>query len=306
MATPGLLFDSLAPAWQELWRKLMPPTPTAICPHARGLWPRLRGRPAGVRIGTSWFCLDRCLEGALSESFLQSPPVPRRTVPSRRIPLGLMLLARDELNAEQLHAALAAQRAAGHGRIGEWLRRLGYASEEQITAALARQWACPVVRAEAWPAPSARPPRLPFTLLESFLMVPVAYVEATRTLHLAFCEGIDYGVLYAVEQMLACRTEACLGPASLIRQKLQTLAPQHRESEASIDRVADAAEFARIVRSYCFRLRAHDLRLVHCGSRIWVRLIRPACEPLDLLLRLPAEAFLPPIVRAFPKPVLTV
>ena len=64
---------------------------------------------------------------------------------SHRVPLGLLLLSRQQLTAAQLRTALEAQRAAGQGKIGEWLRQLGFVTELQVTAALARQWSCPVL-----------------------------------------------------------------------------------------------------------------------------------------------------------------
>jgi len=204
----------------------------------------------------------------------------------RRVPLGLLLLSREQLTIEQLRQALAAQRAAGRGRIGEWLQQLGFASEQQITAALARQCSCPVLRPDSLSALDC-PLQIPVTLLESFVMVPVAYIPSTGALHMAFGERIDYGVLNALERMLGCRTEACLAIPSLLRERLQSLSARRGEREIRFDRVADAAEFTRIVRSYCVLVAASEIRLASCGAHVWVRLLRPAVPPLDLLLRSP-------------------
>jgi hypothetical protein len=116
-------------------------------------------------------------------------------------------------------------------------------------------------------------------------MMPVHYVAATETLHLAFGEAIDYSVLYALEQMLGCRTEFCLTVPSLVRQQLDALAGPRAESEVVFDRIADSSEFSRIIRSYSLRLSAIEIRLAACGSHLWVRLHRPSHPPLDLMLR---------------------
>ena len=116
-------------------------------------------------------------------------------------------------------------------------------------------------------------------------MIPLDYVAATATLHLAFGEGIDYSVLYAVEQMLGCHTEFCLAVPSLVRQRLEALAGPRAESEVVFDRVADEAESSRIICSYAIRLSASEIRLAACGPHLWVRLLRPSHPPLDLLLR---------------------
>jgi hypothetical protein len=122
-------------------------------------------------------------------------------------------------------------------------------------------------------------------LLESFSMFPVDYVEATATLHLAFSEGIDYGVLHAIEQMLACRTEPCLALPSVLRPQLESLARERAENEIAFDGVEDAAESARIVRSYAVRVSASEIRLAACGDWLWIRLLRPQLPAIDLLLR---------------------
>ena len=147
-------------------------------------------------MGGSWYCLEGCLERALAEAIRRTPSAVRKTAGAHRIPLGLQLLSRDQLTAEQLRTALAAQRSAGCGRIGEWLQALGFVTEQQITAALARQWACPVLQSENLPPQLDSTFEIPVALLEAFAMVPVNYVAATRTLFIAFSDGIDYGVLF--------------------------------------------------------------------------------------------------------------
>lgn len=165
---------------------------------------------------------------------LRMRPAPPREPAQRRIPLGLLLLSRQQITAEQLRWALAAQREADgcvdealpaqRKKIGLWLQELGFTSEQQVTAALARQWSCPLLQAGLMAPASRRFPAIPARLLESFQMMPVELVAATRTLLMAFSEGIDYAALYAIEQMLGYRTEPCLVPPSTLRASLQALA----------------------------------------------------------------------------------
>ncbi len=262
--------------------------------HARSLWRRLRRRPRGILFHGAWYCLG-CLEQVLAATLRRPQGGTKPASGARRVPLGLLLLSRQQLTIEQLRAALEAQRASGRGRIGEWLQQLGFATEQQVTAALARQWSCPVLLPGSRLLAPDCPLRIPVTLLESCLMLPVAYVPATAALHIAFGEGIDYGVLYALEQMLGCRTEPCLAVPSALRQGLRGVAERRGESEMVFDRVADSAEFTRIVRSYALRVSAVEVRLACCGPHVWVRLLRGEGQgqPLDLLLRSPTEASAP-------------
>jgi hypothetical protein len=234
--------------------------------------------------------VDGCLEHALTEALRRGHSAPKRPAAPHRVPLGLLLLSRQHLTAEQLRAGLAAQRAAGRGKVGEWLQALGFVNEQQVTAALAWQWSCPVLQSQSLPPPGLeRTPRIPVALLESLLMVPVAWVKATATLHIAFGDGIDYSVLYALEQVLRCHAEPCLAVPSLVRKRMQALREHRGEDEILFDRVTDVGEFARIVHSYSARMAASEIRMATCGSHVWVRLLCPARRPFDLLLHLPRE-----------------
>jgi hypothetical protein len=286
MGTASLPFDSWGLAWRELWARLAPRCGRQDC--ARTLWRRLRVPRGIVRMQGARYCLDHCLERALADALRQMRATSRRSVLSHRLPLGLLLLSRQQVTADELRRALAEQRAAGQGRIGDWLQHLGFATDVQITAALARQWSCPVLDASLIAAGRDRIPQLPVALLESFAMVPVDYVAATATLHMAFGEGIDYSALYAIEQMLGCHTEACLVRPAALRQNLAVLAERRGGTEMVFDRVADAAEFARIIRSYAACVDAEEIRLAACGPHLWVRLLQASRPPLDLLLRPPA------------------
>jgi hypothetical protein len=238
----------------------------------------------------SWYCTPTCMESALREALHwvrgNKKPVPP---PAHRMPLGLMMLSREELTIEQLRSALDAQRAAGRGRIGEWLLNMGFVTEHQVTAALARQWSCPVLRTDSVSLPSNRVPDIPLLLLESFQMIPVDFVQTTATLHVAFGDSIDYRVLYALEQMLECRTVPCLVKPSLLRGRLLSLAESRHTKEIVFDRVADTAEFARILGSYATTMSASEIRMVHCAHYLWIRLERVPDSRINLLFRTAAE-----------------
>jgi hypothetical protein len=261
------------------------------------------------------YCRTECLELALTEVFGRARAVPHRAaVAAHRIPLGLLLLSRQQLTAAQLRTALAAQRAAGRGqnqsqsqsqnqnqnqkKIGAWLRELGFATEHQVTTALARQWSCPVLRSGAAPIAARRFPPIPVRLLESFQMMPVELVEATGTLLMAFSEGIDYTVLYAIEQMLGYRTEACLVCPSVLQKSLQALARHRAASDVVFDRVEDAGECAHIIGNYSAKVKAEEVRLARCGEHLWIRLERLRQEAVTLVLRAPLASSQFPVLSS--------
>jgi len=286
MGTASLHIDGLSLVWRSVWDRLGVRSPQArACAHRPSLWRRLSGGLPDILLDGSRYCLDHCLERALDESLVRVRSSGRRAAAPHRVPLGLLLLSRQQLTAEQLRVALEAQRNAGRGRIGEWLQSLGFATEQQVTAALARQWACPVLRSASTHSAIRNSPQIPFTLLDSFRMIPVDYVAATKTLHLAFGEGVDHNVLYAVASMTGCHTEACMAAPSFVNSTLQSRCSERGEQEVVFACVTDVPECSRIIRSYCARLGVCEIRIAGCRSHIWVRLLRAARLPLDLLFR---------------------
>lgn len=286
-------------AGRDFLEKLAPICGYADCVHARSPWGRIRRRSWGVFLKGTRYCQSGCLELALKEVLEGARPVPQRAaVASHRIPLGLLLLSRQQLAACDLRTALEAQRTAGRGRIGEWLQQLGFATESQITAALARQWSCPVLRTRLGTIGASRFPPIPLLLLEAFQMIPVDLVQSTGTLLIAFSEGIDYTVLYAIEQMLGYRTEACLVCPSSLQKSLQALA-RHRESrDVVFDRVKDAEECARIIGSYAANLPAREVRLAQCGEHLWIRLERLRQDAVNLVLHVPTASSQFPVLSS--------
>jgi hypothetical protein len=259
----------------------------------------MRRRSRGVRMHGARYCRTECLELALLEVLTRARPVPHSAaIAPHRIPLGLLLLSRQQLTAAQLRTALDAQREAGSGpiqntirktmKIGAWLQELGFATEQQVTAALARQWSCPILRSAAAAMSASRLlpifAGIPVPLLESFQMMPVELVEATGTLLIAFREGIDYTVLYAIEQMLGYHTEACLVCPSTLQKGLQSLARRRGASEVVFERMEDAGECARIIGNYSAKVKAREVRLTRCGDHIRIRLERLRQEAVTLVL----------------------
>lgn len=116
-------------------------------------------------------------------------------------------------------------------------------------------------------------------------MLPVDFADPTRTFHIAFAEGIDYSTLYAIEQMLDCRTEPCLVTPSLLRRYFEQRSDSRGQDEVLFESLPDSGEFARIIASYAVRVSAEEIRLSACGRHIWIRLMRPGRNPLDLIVR---------------------
>ena len=193
-----------------------------------------------------------------------------------------------ELTYNEVLAALEAQRRARYGKVGEWIEKLGFATQQDVTAALAIQWSCPIASSLKM-EPIAPPHQLPLALLEAFHMWPQHFASSTNTLCLAFGERVDHGALYAIEKMLDCHTLPCVAGRKAIAQQLEHM--RHEPSPNEIIRFGplhDSAEMARIAGSYITKLDAEQVRLCRLGPFIWVRM-RTRSLPVDVLFRLRSE-----------------
>ena len=287
------LFTSRALFWRSFLRRLSPPGHSRQCPHRPALWSRMRRNHATVCLEETDYCLENCLEPALTRALERASQIQKPAASPHRIPLGLLLLSRQQLTIFQHRAALEAQRQAGHGRIGEWLQQLGFATELQVAAALARQWACPLLRRETIPAFGDPMPRIPVALLRALFIAPIGFLSGAATLHIAFGDRPDYGVLHALERMLGCRVDPCVVPSSLLRRHIANWPEGRSPYEAVFERFDDVAEFSRIVCSYARRMHAAEIRLAVCRGHFWVRLLRPQSESVDLVARRPDAALVP-------------
>lgn len=254
------------------------------CTESKTLWRRLRSQRTGTFLDDKFYCRPQCLETALVARISRLRAMTRPVPPPNRIPLGLLMVARGKLTHFELRAALEAQRRACYGKIGDWFEKLGFASEQDVTAALALQWGCPLVSSFDL-AVVALPGSIPLPILETFQMLPVNYAAATNTLYLAFGERVDHAALYAIERTLGCRTQPCVVARKKIARQLESMRQSSRPADLEFV-TRDLGEMARITSSYVNRLSPQDVRLSRLGHFIWLRLkARSAATNLVFNLR---------------------
>jgi Type II secretion system (T2SS), protein E, N-terminal domain len=249
------------------------------CTGSKTLWRRLRSQRTGTILDGKFYCRPQCLETALVARISRLREMTQPVQPPNRIPLGLLMVARGKLTHFELRAALEAQRRARYDRIGDWFEKLGFATEQDVTAALALQWGCPLVSSFEL-AVVDLPGSIPLPILEAFQMLPANYVAATNTLYLAFGERVDHAALYAIERTLGCRTQPCVAGRKRVARQLESFRQSSRS--AGVEFVTrDLSEMARITSSYVSRLGPQEVRLSRLGHFIWLRLqVRSAATNL--------------------------
>lgn len=260
------------------------------CPHRGRLWPSFLSQSHGVVLDGRWYCSTECfhdhlmahVRGLLAGSVRERP---RR----HRIPLGLLLVTSGAISQQQLREALQHQSHSAGEKLGRVLCQMGFVASDQLTAALANQWGCPVYPLDPQSPLLGCHDLVPFALLQSACAVPVFVSSDGRTLHLAFGERLDHTTLYAVEQMLGCRTIACIAEEASVIKSLEELRRGAATAESSFDTMRDPREIAWTIRSYAGEYRASHIAVARASSYLWVRFMSGSLTK-DLLFRIRSEA----------------
>ncbi len=262
------------------WEKLAPICAAESC-RRRTRWQGMLHRSEGVRFEGRWYCGPECLREQLETRFerLLNERKTMTDSPLHRTPLGLLLLSRGILERVQLNEVLRAHRETGE-RFGKCVRRLGLANENQITAALAVQWGCPVYPGGGMSNCGRLIPRL---LQETHRMAPMHWVEPGRCLFVGFEQKVEYTLLFAIEQMLDCHTEPCMVQESELERRLRGKFADG-DDEVYFASARSAKEMAASVASYVRQLGASRVRVQGCPDHVWVRFERDALS-FDLLFR---------------------
>jgi len=243
------------------------------CPRPKGTWLRRVQRPKGIWLNKSWYCSTDCFEQGASELFSRFNLKADRARSVRyRVPLGLMLVTKGIITGQHLQEALKAQRDSNAGRLGEWLRQQGVVTEGQITAALGVQWGIPVYHLAQSTGFAECARMIPLQIMENSHMALVHYLPTSRSLYVAFSDGIDFATLRALEQMLDCHTQPCVIGESEMKEALEAVREIARPSETVLDCPRDSAKLAATTREWAESNAADQVRAVLSSEHVWVRL----------------------------------
>jgi len=227
-----------------------------------------------------WSCSTDCtmarMESAVRremEGRRSDPPVHRH-----RVPLGLVMLEQRWITSEQLRRALDSQKAAGQGKLGDWLMREQGVSEQLITRALSLQWSCPVLSLD-FHDPAAMAPAMPRLFLDAFGALPLR-VAAGRILYLGFEERLDPVVALAAERMLGLRVEVGLVRGSLFGPAQERMLSSAFPSAGLIEATSEGP-MIRVLSKAVERAKPVESRLVRVHDCLWLRMwTRPQTGPL--------------------------
>jgi hypothetical protein len=240
------------------------------------LW---RSRSAPV-FEDGWSCSPECSAELVRAAVRRELDGRTRSLDSHRhrVPLGLVMLEQGWITQAQLRQALGAQRAAGSGRLGQWLIGLKRVNEQLVTRALGMQWSCPVLPME-FHDPEALAPLIPRLFIDAFCALPLR-VAGSRLLYLGFEDRIDPVLALALERMNGLRVESGVVRESLFRPAhLRMLTASFPPSELVEAASEPAAAHAL---AHCVeRLQPIASRLVRIHDYLWLRTwSRPQSGPV--------------------------
>jgi hypothetical protein len=256
------------------------------CPYRGKLWPAWLRIVSPIQFEGRFYCDTNCLTPVLNARIqrLQTGFVDVKRKP-HRMPLGLVLLQRGALSQAQLREALRLQREAGRGRIGYWLRELGAVDEQNLTAALAQQYGCPVFPLERMPSPMLLSDLIPLTLLETSRFVPAHSASNGNVLYLAFGDRVDHSTLFAIEQMLGRQTVGCVSREAVVNEILESFRNAGPRHEIRFESVRQAGEMTGAICNYARELEADRVAVVNTSSYVWARFHRKE-SVRDLLFKM--------------------
>lgn len=254
---------------------------SASC-HPRSKFRPFSFRPEGTSIDHDWYCGPDCFEEAARNCLAALCSKRQGQGPRRpRMPLGLTALSLGHIVSEELQMALSYQRQNG-GRIGEILIDLGFATQAQITAALAAQWGYPVLSLQNRQLHVSQ--RIPARLMELYTMLPIHFVHQTNKLVIGFAEYVEHRILTTIEAILGCSVLPCFITRDEFDSHFQSIRVQPENQEVIFEQPAGIQEIARIIRSYACQIGASSTNFGICGDYVWCRL-QNSRAALDILSR---------------------
>jgi hypothetical protein len=216
-----------------------------------------------------WGCSGRCVLAMVQSAVRRELGDGGGSAPHRhRVPLGLLMLAQGWITHPQLQKALAAQRASGTGRIGDWLMSECGLEADQIARGLSMQWGCPVLTTEGF-SPELMALAMPKLFAERFGVLPLR-VAGSRILYLGFTDRLDASVAFAAEQMSELKVESGVltgAQFEAARSRLLACDGVEMKLEVAEDRDAMAARITAILE----QKQPIASRLVRLHQYYWLR-----------------------------------
>jgi type IV pilus assembly protein PilB len=215
-------------------------------------------------------------ENELSEKWrrLQREKDPRIPRPK----LGTILMQTAFITRDQLDEAIRLQNQTWEGLIGEWLQRLGFVEEHQITAALAQQYGLPLINLNHSEANTDAVRMIPGRVAKCSGLVPVGFDDGQTALRIAVTAPVNFHSQEAIRRMVRKGIVAYIGDESAIDRLLgQLYEPEDLDlsNAPSFSSREDLIEVGNEIIATAINNRAQDIRAELVQDFFWIRLDFP-------------------------------
>jgi hypothetical protein len=245
------------------------------------------------------FCSDHCLityfENQIYDKWRHLLMDRKSKIP--RLKIGTILMQTAFITREQLDEAVRMQNIMQEGRLGEWLLRLGFVEEHQVTAALAQQYGLPMINLNNPDTNTDAVRMIPGKIAKSSGLVPVGYDNDRSLLRVAVCAPVDFHSQEAIRRMVHKGLAPYIGDQSAIQQLWERF---YEPEELDLSNVPtynsldELLEAGREVVSSAIDNRAQDIQAELIHDFFWMRLDYPN-ETHHHFFRYDASAFPEPM-----------
>ncbi len=265
------------------------------CTRIRSEFSLFLNRHQPPRFEGHTFCGETCLrdhvESELIERWYRLQQV--KSHPIRRPKLGSILLQTAFITPDQLHLAIKMQRLNQEGRLGEWLLRLGFAEEQQITLALSKQYALPLIHLDVADAKTDAAKMVPGKVARCARLVPLGPDEDKNSLCIAVSAPVDFNALEAIRRMAGRSVTTYIGDQSAILSLLDRMYDPGDTELKSAQAYATQSELLDICKtivSSALIQRAENIQLELAEEFLWARIDFPGRSAQQVYHRTPTSS----------------
>lgn len=182
------------------------------------------------------------------------------------------------ITRDQLDEAIRLQTQSREGRIGEWLLRLGFVEEHQITAALAQQYGLPLINLNNSDANADAVRMIPGRVAKCTGLVPVGFDDGRTSLRVAVTAPVNFHSQEAIRRMVRKGIVAYIGDQSAIQRLLEQLyEPEDLDLSTvpTFSSLEDLVEAGNEIIATAINHQAQDIRAELVQDFFWIRLDFP-------------------------------
>jgi hypothetical protein len=259
---------SFWPVVDRSWKSLRAMCDDPSC-HNTQLMRSIPGGRTGIQSGERWYCSVDCFARASRAELAVLSNMPFGDTPREpRMSIGLTLLAKGYLNAEELHFAQT-ESDSRHENLENSLIRLGLASEKQLAAARAAQWGYPILAQDR--VGQSVNSDLPQYLLRKTSAVPLHSSVKAKRIVLGFVFRVDHSLLESIEIVTACKVVPCFITPAELEEQVRRVTSVPNRAEIVIENPGGPEEMSRTLGRYAVEVGAEHAVFSRCRGHVWAR-----------------------------------